>query len=64
MRYSDLPISEAWMCDKSKKISDDPLAEDGVPGYGNNPREMTISLPKEQLQKVEFRFLDLNLVQI
>ena len=49
LRYSDPPISEAWTCNKSKKFSDDPFTGDGVPGYGNNFKEMTITLPQEKL---------------
>ena len=58
-RYSNPPIAGARVCDKSKEVSDDPLTGDGVLGMAINSKEMTISLPKEKLQKVKLQCLDM-----
>ena len=36
IRYSDSPIIGAGICEKSKEVSDDPLAGDGISGYGKS----------------------------
>ena len=47
-RYSDPPIVRAEVCDKSKKVCNDPLLSNGFSGYGNKlQRDDYLSLRRE-----------------